>query len=314
MSTKRKHDGASIIDGKAISVQVRKEAKERADQAHTQWGVRPGVAVVIVGDRKDSQTYVRNKQAACEECGIASTKKELKKDCTQEELLEVVKGLNEDASIHAILVQLPLPEHLSESEVLGAISPQKDVDGFHPINVGMLAMRGREAYAEPCTPKGVMELLKRSSIHPSGKRAVVVGRSNVVGTPMALMLIRADATVQVVHSRTPKSDLEACIGAADIVVVAAGVRGLVKGEWVKEGATVIDVGINPVPDDTKKSGYRLVGDVDFESVSQRAGSITPVPGGVGPMTIAMLMHNTVDLMLLHMKGAPKAPERFLHLH
>jgi 5,10-methylene-tetrahydrofolate dehydrogenase/methenyl tetrahydrofolate cyclohydrolase len=209
-------------------------------------------------------------------------------------VLAVVAAYNADPAVHGVLVQLPLPAHVSEERVLSAIGLAKDVDGFHPVNIGRLAMRGRDPLFVPCTPKGCLELLLRAHIPLSGKRAVVVGRSNIVGAPAAMLLQRHDATVTVVHSRTPPAELQRLVGEADVVVDALGSPEFVKGAWIKPGAAVIDVGINPVPDASKKTGYRLVGDVEYEAAAQRAGFITPVPGGVGPMTIAMLLQNTVE--------------------
>ena len=252
----------------------------------------PGLAVVLVGERKDSQTYVRSKKKACEECGVVSFGTDLPDTATEAEVLEVVSRYNADPDCHGILVQLPLPGHINEQTVLDAISLEKDVDGFHPTNVGMLAMRGREPLYVPCTPKGCIELLDRYGIEISGKKAVVVGRSNIVGLPAAMLLQERDATVTMVHSRT--ADPASYLREADIVVAALGRAEWVKGEWLKEGAVVIDVGINAVDDATKKRGYRLVGDVDYAAAEKVCSAITPVPGGVGPMTIAMLLRNCVD--------------------
>ena len=257
-------------------------------------GQAPGLAVVLVGDRKDSETYVRSKKKACAEAGIESFGTDLPGDATQEEVLRVVEAYNADPAVHGILVQLPMPDHIDEEAVLSAISVDKDVDGFHPLNMGMLALRGRDPLFVPCTPKGSIALLERSGVQISGKKAVVIGRSNIVGQPAALLLQRRDATVTIVHSRTPPDDMKAIVQDADIVVAAVGRAEMVKGDWIKPGAAVIDVGINAVDDASKKRGYRLVGDVDFEGASQVAGKITPVPGGVGPMTIAMLLENTVE--------------------
>ena len=248
--------------------------------------------MVLVGERKDSQTYVRSKKKACEECGVVSFGTDLPATATEAEVLEVVSRYNADPDCHGILVQLPLPGHINEQTVLDAISLEKDVDGFHPTNVGMLAMRGREPLYVPCTPKGCIELLDRYGIEISGKKAVVVGRSNIVGLPAAMLLQERDATVTMVHSRT--ADPASYLREADIVVAALGRAEWVKGEWLKEGAVVIDVGINAVDDATKKRGYRLVGDVDYAAAEKVCSAITPVPGGVGPMTIAMLLRNCVD--------------------
>ena len=235
--------------------------------------------MVLVGERKDSETYVRSKKKACGEAGIASFGTDLPGDATEDEVLAVVAAYNADPDVHGILVQLPMPDHIDEERVLGAIDYEKDVDGFHPLNIGRLSQRGREPLFVPCTPRGCIELL-------------VVGRSNVVGTPAALLLQRRDATVTIVHSRTPNS--EEIVRRADIVIAACGRREMVKGSWIKPGAAVIDVGINAKDDPSKKRGYRLVGDVDYEECAKVAGHITPVPGGVGPMTIAILLQNTLE--------------------
>ena len=276
-----------IIDGKAIAATIREEIKSEVSTMKT----KPGLAVVIVGERKDSQTYVRMKRKACEEVGIESFHAEIPGTATEKEVLDVVKKFNADARVHGILVQLPLPKHMDEEKILAAISIEKDVDGFHPENIGKLAMKGHEPLFVPCTPKGCVELLKRSGVDPSGKNAVVVGRSNIVGMPAAMLLMGANATVTVVHSKT-QNPKKIC-READIIVAACGSAEMVKRDWVKPGAVVIDVGTNGVEDKTKKSGYRLVGDVDYENVRKVASKITPVPGGVGPMTIAMLLSNTL---------------------
>ena len=284
-----------IIDGKRISAEVRAEVREDALAIARDFGVQPGLAVVIVGSRPDSQTYVRNKVKACEECGIKSFKHELDDSASTRDLTELMGRLNADPAIHGILVQLPLPEHVDETTVLDAISADKDVDGFQPLVMGRLAMRGRDSPALPCTPSGVMEMLRRQGVAISGKQATVVGRSNIVGIPMALMLLKADASVRIVHSKSAAEDFKAAVAGADILVSAAGQPGLIPGDWIKDGAVVVDVGINAVPDVSKKAGYRLTGDVAFAAAAARASLITPVPGGVGPMTIAMLLSNTVKL-------------------
>ena len=248
--------------------------------------------MVLVGERKDSQTYVKAKKKACAEAGIDSFGTDLPDDATEEEVLKVVADYNADPNVHGILVQLPMPDHIDEERVLGAIDYEKDVDGFHPLNTGRLAQRGREPLFVPCTPRGCIELLERSGIEIAGKEAVVVGRSNVVGIPAAMLLQRRDATVTIVHSKTPNS--EEIVRRADIVIAACGRMEMVKGSWLKPGAAVIDVGINAKDDASKKLGYRLVGDADFQSCKEVAGAITPVPGGVGPMTIAILLKNTME--------------------
>lgn len=283
---------AKIIDGKAIAEQIRQELKVEVEELQRKYGKTPGLAVVLVGERKDSQTYVRNKKKACDEVGIVSYGADLSDTATEEDVLQAVAGYNADPNVHGILVQLPLPKHISEQRVLDAISIEKDVDGFHPLNIGMLAMRGRDPLFVPCTPKGCLELLKRSGVQLAGKKAAVVGRSNIVGMPAALLLQREDATVTVIHSRTP--DAQKICADADIIIAACGRAEMVAGDWIKEGAVVIDVGINAVDDPSAKRGYRLVGDVNFAEASERASQITPVPGGVGPMTIATLLRNCVD--------------------
>ncbi|XP_062230776.1 bifunctional protein FolD 2-like [Phragmites australis] len=283
---------AQIIDGKAIAADVRREVAAEVAALSSAHGLVPGLAVVIVGSRKDSQTYVHMKRKACAEVGIRSVDVDLPEDISEAALVAEVHRLNADPAVHGILVQLPLPKHINEEKILNEISIEKDVDGFHPLNIGKLAMKGREPLFLPCTPKGCMELLSRSGITVKGKRAVVVGRSNIVGLPVSLLLLKADATVSIVHSRTPNP--ESIVREADIVIAAAGQAMMIKGDWIKPGAAVIDVGTNSVEDPTRKSGYRLVGDVDFAEVSKVAGYLTPVPGGVGPMTVAMLLKNTVD--------------------
>ncbi|PKL47336.1 MAG: bifunctional methylenetetrahydrofolate dehydrogenase/methenyltetrahydrofolate cyclohydrolase FolD [Candidatus Riflebacteria bacterium HGW-Riflebacteria-2] len=279
----------TIIDGKQLSQQIRAEVAEAVKAITTAGQKQPGLAVIIVGDNKASRVYVNSKKKACEEAGIYSREITLDGETTQAGLLEEIRQLNQDPQIHGILLQLPLPSHLDESEALQTIDPHKDVDGFHPINVGYLHL-GVDTFV-PCTPLGVMEMLKRYNIPLEGKTALVVGRSNIVGKPMAALLTKANATVTVAHSRT--RDLPALIGNADILVAGLGKPEFVKGEWVKPGSVVIDVGINSVDDASAPRGYRLVGDVEYEPAAQRAAFITPVPGGVGPMTIAMLLANTL---------------------
>lgn len=283
--------GANLIDGKATAATIRKETAEEVASLKSKTGKVPGLAVVLVGGRKDSETYVRNKKKACAEVGIVDYGADLPEDASLDDVLQVVQGYNRDDSVHGILVQLPLPAHIDEQTVLDSIAPEKDVDGFGPANIGRLAMRGREPSFVACTPKGCMELLKREGVQLAGKRAVVVGRSNIVGTPAALLLQKANATVTVVHSQTPNG-AEIC-READVVIAACGKAEMLTGDWIKEGAVVIDVGINAVDDAEKKRGYRLVGDVNFAEAKEKASLITPVPGGVGPMTIAMLLTNTL---------------------
>ncbi len=282
---------ATLIDGTRIAARVREEVAQ-AVKARAAAGLpAPGLAAVLIGDNPASQTYVRSKRKACAEAGIESFGYELPATTTQAEAEALVTQLNADPRVHGILVQLPLPAGLDEERVLNAVSLQKDVDGFHPVNIGRLGMKGREPLFVPCTPAGCMELLERSGAKFEGANAVVLGRSNIVGLPAAMLLIGRNATVTVCHSRT--RDLPGVCRQADILIAAVGRARMVKGDWVKPGAYVIDVGINRVPDASKKSGYRLVGDVDFDEVKEVAGAITPVPGGVGPMTIAMLLKNTL---------------------
>ncbi|QFT32523.1 Bifunctional protein FolD protein [Labrenzia sp. THAF82] len=284
---------AQIIDGKEIANSVRDEITHRAAQLLEATGKRPGLAVVLVGEDPASQVYVRNKDRAAEACGFHSVKHTLAADTSEEDVLALVSQLNEDEEIHGILVQLPLPGHIDESKVLRLIRPEKDVDGFHPVNVGLLTAGERASALVPCTPAGSLVLLKRTLGDTlSGLNAVVVGRSNIVGKPMASLLLQESCTVTIAHSRT--KDLPAIVKAADIVVAAVGRPEMVKGDWIKPGATVIDVGINRIPATEKGEGKtRLVGDVAFDEAVDHVGAITPVPGGVGPMTIAMLMANTL---------------------
>lgn len=282
---------AEIIDGKAIAAEVREDVKKKVEARIAEGKSVPGLATVLVGDNPASQVYVRSKRKACEEAGIHSVGVELPATATQEEVEKVVRELNQDSSIHGILVQLPLPSHLDEEAVLNTISLNKDVDGFHPVNIGRLAQKGREPAFVPCTPSGCIYLLEKTLPTLRGVNAVVLGRSNIVGMPVALLLVRADATVTICHSRS--KDLPAICREADVLVAAVGRAEMVRGDWVKPGAVVIDVGINRVEDASKKSGYRLVGDVAFDEVKEVASHITPVPGGVGPMTIAMLLQNTL---------------------
>ncbi len=274
---------AQLIDGKAISAEVRQEVKE-AIQTRLDKGLRrPGLAVILVGDDPASQVYVNHKRKACDEVGLLSRSYDLPSDATQEQLLQLIDQLNADGEIDGILVQLPLPEHIDAETVIERIHPDKDVDGFHPYNVGRLTLR--IPVLRPCTPYGIMRLLDSVNEPYKGRNAVIVGASNIVGRPMALELMLAGATVTVCHRFT--DDTEAHVRRADIVVVAVGKPGIVKGEWIKPGATVIDVGIN------RTDEGKLIGDVEFEVAAKNAAFITPVPGGVGPMTVAMLMKNTL---------------------
>lgn len=274
---------AKIIDGKAISSQIREEIAQKVKEYNAKTGQLPGLAVVIVGENPASQVYVRNKKKACEQVGFNSWVYEMPEDTTQEELNALIDKLNNDNGVHGILVQLPLPKHLDEEQVILRIRPDKDVDAFHPYNVGRITI-GNPKFL-PCTPAGIMELLHRSNIEISGKECVVIGRSNIVGKPMALLLLSENGTVTVCHSRT--RDLKEVCKRADILVVAIGKADFVTADMVKEGAVVIDVGMN------RNADGKLTGDVDFASVSEVASYITPVPGGVGPMTITMLLQNTL---------------------
>jgi len=273
---------AQLIDGKAIAARVRAEVKVEVERLKAARGLVPGLAVVRVGEDPASKIYVTGKKKAAEEVGFHSWEHHPDANISQDELLALVRKLNDDPAVHGILVQLPLPKHMDPELIISAVKPEKDVDGFHPISAGNLSL-GRPGL-RPCTPSGVMRLLEEAGCNPSGKRAVVVGRSNIVGKPMALMLLQKDATVTICHR---KSDLPREVAMADILVVAVGVPELVKGDWIKPGAVVIDVGMN------RKADGKLVGDVEFQAASQKASFITPVPGGVGPMTIAMLMRNTL---------------------
>lgn len=273
---------AERLDGKRLSAEVLAEVAERATRLQAE-GITPGLAVILVGEDAASQIYVRNKEKACAQTGIRSVTVRMPEETSQQELEAQIRALNADASIHGILVQLPLPRHLNEAAALAAIVPDKDVDGFHIQNAGRLFC-GQDGVT-PCTPKGAMAMLRRAGIELSGKEAVVVGRSNIVGKPMAMLLLAANCTVTLCHSRT--KDLASHTRRADILVVAAGKPGMITADMVKPGAAVIDVGINRVDG-------KVVGDVDFDAVSQVAGWITPVPGGVGRMTVAMLMENTVE--------------------
>jgi methylenetetrahydrofolate dehydrogenase (NADP+)/methenyltetrahydrofolate cyclohydrolase len=283
---------ARIIDGKQVAAQMRAELKEQVDRLRAM-RVVPGLGVILVGDDPASASYVTGKEKACHDLGMYSDDNRLPAETRQEELLALIAKMNADPKIHGILVQLPLPKHLDESQVLLAIDPAKDVDGFHPINVGRM-VTGQEAFL-PCTPHGVVHLLTRSGVRIEGAHVVIVGRSNLVGKPLANMLIQkgasANATVTVCHTKT--RDMAGHTLRADILIAAAGCPAMITADMVKPGAVVIDVGVNRVDDSSKKAGFRLVGDVDFKPVAEKASLITPVPGGVGPMTITMLLYNTV---------------------
>ncbi|KAL2541291.1 Bifunctional protein FolD 1 [Abeliophyllum distichum] len=283
---------AQIIDGKAIADEIRSGIALEVRRMKESIGQVPQLAVILVGQRRDSQTYVRNKKIGSEEVGIKFVMTTLPDNCTEYEVCNALQNYNENSSVHGIILQLPLPQHLDEGKILSLLSLEKDVDGFHPVNIGNLALLGREPLFIPCTPKGCIELLLRSGIEITGKKAVVIGRSNVVGLPMSLLLQRHHATVTIIHAYTRNPDKIA--READILITAAGVPNLVRGSWLKPGAIVVDVGTNPVEDPECEHGYRLMGDVCFEEASKIASAITPVPGGVGPMTVAMLLYNTLE--------------------
>lgn len=282
---------AQLIDGKAIAQKVRDEVAAKVAARVAAGKSQPTLATVLIGDRPDSAAYVNSKQKACAELGMGSVSHHLPGDATQEQVETLVRQLNADPKVNAILVQLPMPSHINEERVLSLINIEKDVDGFSPLNIGRLAQKGREPLFVPCTPYGCIYLLEQVGVKIEGANAVVLGRSNIVGMPAALLLIGRNATVTVCHSRT--RDLPAVVRQADILIAAIGKTEMVRGDWIKPGAAVIDVGINEVADPTRKSGRRLVGDVCFEEAKEVAGWITPVPGGVGPMTIAMLMRSTL---------------------
>ena len=284
---------AKIIDGKQVAADMQAELKKEVAKLKKQ-GIVPGLGVILVGEDPASKSYVSAKERACEELGIYSDDNHLPADTTQQDLIALINRMNTDPKINGILVQLPLPKHLDESEVLLAINPDKDVDGFHPTNIGKM-VAGQAAFL-PCTPHGVIQLLLRSGVKIEGSHVVIVGRSNIVGKPVANMLIQknkgGNATVTVCHTRT--ADLAYHTRQADIIIAAAGRPNTITADMVKDGVVVIDVGVNRIEDKTAKKGYRLVGDVDFEAVKEKASLITPVPGGVGPMTITMLLYNTVE--------------------
>nr|WP_316859845.1 bifunctional methylenetetrahydrofolate dehydrogenase/methenyltetrahydrofolate cyclohydrolase FolD [uncultured Cohaesibacter sp.] len=280
------------IDGKAIAAELREKIALEGKKLIDETGVTPGIAVVIVGEDPASKVYVASKGKAALECNFHSVEHALPATTSEEELLSLVQSLNEDASIHGILVQLPLPDHIDEGKVLELILPEKDVDGFHPINVGLLTTGARDKALVPCTPSGCLIMARRCLGDLNGKSAVVIGRSNIVGKPMAALLLSENCTVTIAHSRT--KNLPDVVRGADIVVAAVGRPQMVKGDWIKEGAVVLDVGMNRIAAPERGEGKtRLVGDVDYDSAAEKASHITPVPGGVGPMTIALLMANTL---------------------
>ena len=284
---------ARVLSGNEVAKQMRVEMKEEVGKLQAEHQIVPGLAVVLVGDNPASISYVTGKQKACAELGINSVEHKFDTDLPEEDLLALIEQLNGDPAIHGILVQLPLPDQIDEGNVLNAIDPAKDVDGFHPVNLGKMLV-GEECFL-PCTPHGVQQLLLRGGIEIDGKHVVVVGRSNIVGKPVANILFQkkegANATVTVCHTGT--KDMGLFTRQAEILIVAAGRANTVTADMVADGAVVVDVGVNRVPDASKKSGFRLVGDVDYESVSEKASAISPVPGGVGPMTITMLLYNTI---------------------
>ncbi|KAI4304865.1 hypothetical protein MLD38_040326 [Melastoma candidum] len=285
---------AKILDGNLMAREIRSGIACEVCRVRERLGKSPGLAIVVVGQRKDSHTFVQVKMKACEEVGISTFVKELSEGCSQEELFGVVSRLNRDSSVHGIIVQLPLPQELDEERIIDIVNPAKDVDGFHPMNMGNLAMRGREPFFIPCAPKSCIELLLRSGVEIMGKRAVVVGRSKIVGLPISLLLQRHHATVSTVHAFTKNPDQ--ITREADIVVADVGIPNIVRGSWLKAGAVVVDMGTTQVeeltPDGRKK--YRIMGDVCYEEAVEVASAITPVPGGVGPVTISMLLSNTLD--------------------
>ena len=282
---------AKIIDGKEIAAEVRREVAEKTAALKAK-GTTPCLAVILVGENPASVSYVTGKQKALAEAGMADRSMHLPESTTEEELLKIISELNNDKTVHGILVQLPLPKHINEEKILLAISPEKDVDGFHPVNVGNLVI-GKKAFL-PCTPHGIIVLLQKMNIETSGKHAVVIGRSNIVGKPVAILLARKETNCTVTICHTGTKNIAEITRQADIIIAAAGKPHTLTKEMVKPGAAVIDVGVNRIPDATKKSGFRLIGDCDFEDLKETAGFITPVPGGVGPMTIAMLMQNTLE--------------------
>ena len=285
---------AQIIDGKAIAQSVREDVAKKVSELKSK-GINPCLAVILVGENPASVSYVTGKQKALQEAGMVDRSVHLPESTSEEELLKLIEELNNDSSVNGILVQLPLPKHINEDRVIMAINPKKDVDGFHPVNVGNL-MIGRKAFL-PCTPHGVVVLLEKMNIETSGKHCVIIGRSNIVGKPLSILMSskKVNSTVTICHTGT--KDVASIVKQADIIVAAAGHPMTVTKDMVKPGAVVIDVGVNRIPDSSKKSGFRLVGDVEYEGISQVASYITPVPGGVGPMTIAMLMVNTLEAAL-----------------
>ena len=283
---------SKIIDGKLISSEIKSEVKSETEKLKTEKGITPGLAFILVGENPASKVYVRNKGKACEELGFYSVTESLPENISEELLLELIGKFNSDDKIHGLLVQLPLPIHINQQKVIESISYKKDVDGFHPLNVGRMVL-GEKCFI-PCTPYGIIELLKRSKVETSGKKVTVIGRSSIVGKPVANLLLKYEfnSTVTVCHSKT--KDIKEISSQADILIAAIGKANFVSKDYIKEGCTIIDVGINRIEDKNSKTGYRITGDADFNDCYDKCGLITPVPGGVGPMTIAMLMKNTLD--------------------
>ncbi|MDQ3022489.1 MAG: bifunctional methylenetetrahydrofolate dehydrogenase/methenyltetrahydrofolate cyclohydrolase FolD [Bacteroidota bacterium] len=281
-----------IIDGKLISSQIKAELKSETDKLKLEKGIIPGLAFILVGENAASKVYVKSKGKACEELGFYSVTEKLQEDVPEKSLLEMINKFNNDEKIHGILVQLPLPTHIDDQKIIESINYKKDVDGFHPLNVGRMVI-GEKCFI-PCTPYGIVQLLKRSNVNTEGMNTVVIGRSNIVGKPVANLLLRTEfnSTVTVCHSRT--KDIKKITNQADILIAAIGKANFVTNDFIKEGCVIIDVGINRIEDNNSKTGYKIAGDVDFEDCIDKCGKITPVPGGVGPMTIAMLMKNTLD--------------------
>tara|TARA_B100000674_G_C37870388_1_gene929191 strand:+ start:313 stop:1173 length:861 start_codon:yes stop_codon:yes gene_type:complete len=281
-----------ILDGKYISCQIKNELKRKVEDLK-KIGKHPGLGIILVGERKDSETYVRMKKKACDEVGIVNYDVHLDESESEERIIEEVHKMNQNKNIHGILVQLPLPKHVNEERVIKCVNLEKDVDGFHPHNIGNLALKRLNNLMVPCTPEGCIEILDRYKIEIEGRNVVIVGRSNIVGMPLSLLFLHRNATVTICHSKT--RNMKEVTKRADILVAACGRAEMIKSDYVKESCVIVDVGINSIDDSSRKSGYRLVGDVDFEDVKEKCEAITPVPGGIGPMTIAMLLKHTVDL-------------------
>ena len=281
-----------ILDGKGISNTIQKELKVKVSKLNEK-NIFPGLGIILVGHRKDSETYVRMKKKACQKIGLVNVDVHLEETVDENRVIEEIKKMNKNKNIHGILVQLPLPKHINEENVIKHVALEKDVDGFHPHNIGKLALKRMYNLMAPCTPEGCIELLDRYGIQIQGKHVVIVGRSNIVGMPLSLLFLHRNATVTICHSKT--ENLKTVTNTADILVAACGKSEIIKSDYIKEGCIILDVGINSIPDSTKRRGYRLVGDVDYNSVKQKCRAITPVPGGIGPMTIAMLLKHTVEL-------------------